>query len=172
MIDIDDTYGKPWKRYISLKSLFIEKYVDQDDWRTIEWHNLNDFLNRFNQHDWRIAVPTTTTSIMTTSSIGSLSTFWPVTTDWNVLHSLDITRDISNQINAMKICPDKEFTPFKLLIQKYFEVYERLLFHAKIDSLHLNMFMEKFRVLSKNILTYKELFVATLEHEVNGIFSK
>ena len=109
---------------------------------------------------------------MTTSSIGSLSTFWPVTTDWNVLHSLDITRDISNQINAMKICPDKEFTPFKLLIQKYFEVYERLLFHAKIDSLHLNMFMEKFRVLSKNILTYKELFVATLEHEVNGIFSK
>ena len=160
----------------SLKSLFIEKYVDQNDWRTVEWDNLNDFLKRF--HKGFIWVPImpktmTTTSFMstTTTTLTSLSTSSSFTTHWDVMHRLypDITRDINNRINAMDICPDKEFTPFKMLIHKYLELYEVLELYPR-SWISRTSKLERLKVLSKNLLAYKKLFMGAIDHEVNDIF--
>ena len=178
----------------SLKSLFIEKYVDQNDWRTVEWDNLNDFLKRF--HKGFIWVPImpktmTTTSFMstTTTTLTSLSTSSSFTTHWDVMHRLypDITRDINNRIHAMEICPDKDFTAFKILIHKYLELYENLvkskyrnipndsplsdaiLFYPR-SSVSRTSKLERLKVLSKNLLAYKKLFMGAIDHEVNDIF--
>ena len=149
--------------------------MDQDDWRTVEWHNLNDFLNQLVSSKTNFVLwttmPTTTTSIMTSSIITSLTTFTTATEHRNVLPYDEITRNIINQINAMNICPDKEFAQFKLLIQKYFKVYKRLLCYIIwIKSSHSEVIMERFRVLTRNILAYKELFMTAIDHEVNSIF--
>ena len=176
----------------SLKSLFIDKYVDQDDWRTVEWHNLNDFLKRFDEGEfkWRTTMSTSTltTSFMSTTerpTITTLSTSSPVTNLWDIMRSLypDITQDIYKKINAMDICPDKDFTSFKILIHKYLELYENLYNYASLNSLLSDEILfhprtwisrksklEKIQVLSRNLLAYKGLFMTAIDHEVKKIF--
>ena len=140
--------------YETLKSLFIAKYVNHDNWSTVDWSYkyLYDFLYRFNelreiarQFHWR---PDTTAANEPTDL--TISTITP---GFNLFSNAirDPYWEILNLDSPRDICLDKDFLEFKKLIQNYLNKHEQM----DADFLWGE---STYAYLERDILAYQDLF--------------
>ena len=135
--------------YQSLKSLFIAKYVDHDDWSTVDWSYkyLYNVLRRFNELRELARQYTTTANEPTDSTIST------ITPGFNLFSNpiRDPYWEVLNRDSPRDICLSKDFLEFKKLIQNYINK------HEQIDGDFL-WGESTYAYLERDILAYQDLF--------------
>ena len=140
----------------------MEKYINHDDWETVDWPNLVFFLDRFKPSNTSTPRPVATTLESTTYSEFSTSA-WRTTAlslqtlddSWQ-FQNISLQEHIQDLFRQEDFCPSKEFARFKILARMVYQYYAtEWMYGWKYRSFSFRS--TNFEKLSSGIMAYRDL---------------
>ena len=96
----------------SFKSFFVETFLDPEDWLTVEWENLNLFLNRFYREVTTEVYSSLSASLLDSVLLESATAPTYLQDIYEFPRLLE--ENIEDEINERsKFCPSRDFLDFK-----------------------------------------------------------